>query len=83
MADDPLAAAQELAADIASRSPDAIRAAKRLYDAAWAGLPAAEALELETELQARLMGSPNQLAAVTAGLTGEPGAFSDPATQPA
>ena len=78
LADDPLAAAQALAAEIARRSPDAIRAAKRLYDRAWAGMPTAEALVLETELQTALMGSPNQLAAVTAALTGEPAAFTDP-----
>ena len=30
VADDPLAAARELAAEIAARSPDAVRAAKRL-----------------------------------------------------
>ena len=35
VADDPLAAARELAAEIAGRSPDAVRAAKRLYDEAW------------------------------------------------
>ena len=79
VADDPRAAAQALAADIASRSPEAIRAAKRLYDAAWAGgLPVPDALLLETELQVGLMGAPNQLAAVTAGMTGEPGVFTDP-----
>ena len=80
VAADPLAAAQELAADIASRSPDAIRAAKQLYDRSWAGMPAREALELETELQMGLMGTPNQIAAVTAAMTGEPGAYSDPGT---
>ena len=78
LADDPLAAARTLAAEIAGRSPDAIRAAKLLYDRAWAGLPAAEALRLETELQVGLMGAPNQIAAVTAAMTGEPGAFTDP-----
>lgn len=79
VADDPLAAAQALAADIAGRSPDAIRAAKQLYDRAWGGMDAAEALLLETELQVGLMGSPNQITAVTAAMTGEPGAFTDPA----
>ena len=78
LADDPLAAARTLAAEIAGRSPDAIRAAKLLYDRAWADLPAAEALRLETELQVGLMGAPNQIAAVTAAMTGEPGAFTDP-----
>jgi enoyl-CoA hydratase/carnithine racemase len=76
---DPLAAAQELAGDIASRSPEAIRATKRLYDAAWAGgLSAADGLLLETNLQIGLMGSPNQIAAVTAGMRRQPAEFTDP-----
>jgi enoyl-CoA hydratase/carnithine racemase len=75
---DPLRAARELAAEIAGRSPDAVRAAKKLYDTMWNG-PADEALALETELQVALMGSPNQIAAVTAGMTKQPGAFTDPA----
>ncbi len=77
-ADDPFVAAQALAADIAGRSPDAVRAAKHLYDTAWSGMAPADALRLETELQAGLMGSPNQIAAVSAAMTGEPGAFADP-----
>jgi enoyl-CoA hydratase/carnithine racemase len=77
VADDPLAAARELAADIAARSPDAVRAAKRLFDESWTG-PATETLALEAELQLGLIGSPNQLAAVTAGLTNEPARFVDP-----
>ena len=78
VADDPLAAAQALAAEIAGRSPDAVRAAKQLYDTAWNG-PAEEGLLLETELQVGLLGSPNQMAAVTAGFTKQPGEFTDPA----
>ncbi len=78
VADDPLAAAQALAADVAGRSPDAIRAAKRLYDRTWAGAAPAEALRLETELQTGLMGSANQIAAVTAALSGQPARFTDP-----
>jgi enoyl-CoA hydratase/carnithine racemase len=74
---DPLAAAQELAAEIAGRSPDAVRGAKRLLDHAW-NRPPAEGLALEAEIQRRLIGSPNQLAAVTAGLTKQPGQFTDP-----
>jgi enoyl-CoA hydratase/carnithine racemase len=76
-ADDPLAAAQELAAEIAGRSPDAVRAAKKLYEETW---PAAtgNALALETELQIGLMGSPNQLEAVRSGFAKEPGNFTDP-----
>lgn len=78
VAADPLAAARELAGEIAARSPDAVRAAKRLYEQSWPA-PAPGALELETELQQALIGSPNQLEAVRAGLAREPAAFADPA----
>ena len=77
VAADPLAAAQELAAEIAGRSPDAVRAAKRLYEETWPR-PAENALELETELQRSLMGSPNQLEAVRSGMAKEPASFADP-----
>jgi enoyl-CoA hydratase/carnithine racemase len=77
LADDPLAAARALAAEIAARSPDAVRAAKRLYDESWTdGAP--QTLALEAELQVGLIGSPNQLAAVTAGFAKEPAQFVDP-----
>jgi enoyl-CoA hydratase/carnithine racemase len=81
LAEDPLAAARELAAQIASRSPEAVRGAKRLFDEAWTR-PAEETLALEAELQASLIGSPNQLAAVTAGMTRQPAEFTDPAVAP-
>ncbi|MGB3098737.1 MAG: crotonase/enoyl-CoA hydratase family protein, partial [Solirubrobacterales bacterium] len=77
VAEDPLAAARELAAEIATRSPDAIRRDKRLFERSW-NASAAEALALEEELQRELLGSPNQLAAVQAALSGEPPAFADP-----
>jgi enoyl-CoA hydratase/carnithine racemase len=77
VADDPLGAARELAAEIAGRSPDAVRAAKRLFDTSWTG-GAQETLALEAELQRGLIGSPNQLAAVTAGFTKQPAEFVDP-----
>src|SRR3954470_10278668 len=76
VADDPLAAARELAAKIAGRSPDAVRAAKRLYDTIW-NAPVEEGLLLETELQRNLIGSPNQMAAVTAGMTKQAPEFAD------
>jgi enoyl-CoA hydratase/carnithine racemase len=75
--DDPLAAAQSLAAQVASRSPDAIRAAKRLYDEAWTG-DREETLSLEASSQRSLIGSQNQIAAVTAGMTKQPAEFVDP-----
>lgn len=77
LADDPLAAARELADEIAGRSPDAVRGAKRLFNDAW-GRPAEETLRLEAEIQLRLIGSPNQLAAISAGMTQQPPSFVDP-----
>jgi enoyl-CoA hydratase/carnithine racemase len=77
--DDPLASALALAEEIAQKSPDAVRAAKRLYDETWASDDAAAALKRESELQTGLIGTPNQLAAVVAGMSGEPPVFVDPA----
>lgn len=77
--DDPLASALALAEEIAGKSPDAVRAAKRLYDTTWVGDDAAAALALESELQSGLIGKPNQIAAVMAGMSGEKPVFSDPA----
>jgi enoyl-CoA hydratase/carnithine racemase len=74
--DDPLPAAREMAAEIATRSPDAIRRGKQLLEQA-PGLPAAEALALEERLQRELLGSPNQLEAVRAALSGENARFED------
>jgi enoyl-CoA hydratase/carnithine racemase len=75
---DPLAAARALAAEIASKSPSAIQAAKRLYDETWTSDDGAAALVLETELQVALIGAPNQLASITAAFTKQPGVFEDP-----
>jgi enoyl-CoA hydratase/carnithine racemase len=76
--DDPLASALALADEIAQKSPDAVRAAKRLYDETWVSADAAAALRRESELQAGLIGKPNQLAAVVAGMSGEQPVFVDP-----
>ena len=64
---DPLAAARELAVEIAARSPDAIRAAKYLFNRS-AELNDADGLALETSLQMSLIGQKNQLEAVRAGM---------------
>jgi enoyl-CoA hydratase/carnithine racemase len=77
LADDPLAAARALAAEIAERSPDAVRAMKRLFDESWTG-SREETLRLEADLQLTLIGTPNQLEAVRAGMTREPAEFTDP-----
>src|SRR5690606_4634728 len=77
LAHDPQASAHELAREIAARSPDAIRRAKRLWNEA--GARDERALELEAALQRELLGTPNQIAAVQAALANEPARFSDPA----
>ncbi|MDY6808537.1 MAG: crotonase/enoyl-CoA hydratase family protein [Actinomycetota bacterium] len=76
--DDPLAAALDLAHDIAAKSPHAIQAAKKLYDQTWSGADPAAALMLESELQVGLMGSPNQLEAVHAGMARRDPSYADP-----
>jgi enoyl-CoA hydratase/carnithine racemase len=74
---DPLNAARQLAAEIASRSPEAVRGAKRLFDEGWTQ-PAEESLALEAQIQLSLVGSPNQVAAVSAGVMKQPAEFADP-----
>lgn len=66
VADDPYAAAHELAREIAGKSPEAIRAAKRLLNASGT-VPVAEQFAAEREEIGRLIGSPNQVEAVMAG----------------
>lgn len=78
-AEDPLSAALALADEIAQKSPDAVRAAKRLYDETWASNDPAAALMRESVLQTGLIGKPNQIAAVQAGISGEKPVFVDPA----
>ncbi|MEK7688162.1 MAG: enoyl-CoA hydratase-related protein, partial [Pseudomonadota bacterium] len=65
--DDPLKAAFETAREIASKSPDAMRANKRLLNAAVA-TDAASGLMMESVEQQRLIGSPNQLEAIMSNL---------------
>ena len=77
VAQDPLAQALGLAEEIAAKSPDAVRGAKRLFDEAWTGT-AAETLSLEAQIQLGLVGSANQLVAVSAGLAKAPAEFIDP-----
>ncbi|MFW0785260.1 crotonase/enoyl-CoA hydratase family protein [Gordonia sp. CPCC 206044] len=78
VSDDPLATAVELAREIAAKSPHAVQAAKRLYDETWTSSDPASALLLESELQVGLMGSANQIEAVTAGMAKRAPAFADP-----
>jgi enoyl-CoA hydratase/carnithine racemase len=78
---EPLRSARELAAEIALRSPDAVQGAKRLLDQSWNAPPRA-GLALEAEIQRGLIGSPNQIAAVTAGLARQPPRFVDREVEP-
>lgn len=81
VSEDPLSSARDLADEIAGKSPDAVRGAKRLIQQSWIATPQ-EGLALEAEIQRGLIGSPNQIAAVTAGLTKQPAEFADPAPEP-
>lgn len=77
VAEDPLAAAMELAREIASKSPDAIRSGKRLLEEAWHA-DERTGLELETKLQVELIGSDNQLEAIHANFEKRAPDFKDP-----
>jgi enoyl-CoA hydratase/carnithine racemase len=72
--DDPVAAALELARQIAASAPSAIRAAKRLC-LETADLDTAAALERETALQLPLLGSAEQQEAVMATMQKRPARF--------
>ncbi len=74
--DDPLAAARSTAKEIAARNPPAVRAIKRLLNTAKDD-DAAAILLAELKEQAALIGSPNQIEAVRAGMEGRPGRFAD------
>jgi len=74
----PREEALELAAEIASRSPDAVRAAKRLLDAAVVS-GVEEGLRLEEKIQGSLIGRPNQVEAALANIERRPPRFRDPA----
>ena len=73
---DPLAAARSTAKEIAARNPEAVRAIKRLLNSA-KDADAATILLAESKEQAALLGSPNQIEAVRAGMEGRPGRFVD------
>lgn len=77
LADDPRAAALELAAEIAGKNPAAIRHAKALLNAAGTR-PLAEAFIDETERMMEVIGSPNQIEAVASYFEKRPPVFVDP-----
>lgn len=73
--DDPRAAALELAREIAGKSPDAIRAAKRMLNNL--SVDPGPALLAESVEQQKLIGSPNQTEAVRANLEKRAPIFAD------
>lgn len=73
---DPRAAALAAARDIAAKNPAAIRAAKRLLNAAPVVSPA-EGLMMESVEQQAILGSPNQVEAIAANMEKRPPRFAD------
>jgi enoyl-CoA hydratase/carnithine racemase len=73
----PFDEAMALAREIAAKSPNAVRAAKKLLNAS--GLVSLEeGLRMEEELQRTLIGNPNQVEAVQANLQKRSPNFTDP-----
>lgn len=68
LSDDPLAAATKLAGTIASKSPSAIRAAKRLIEVAESGAGEDAVLVAESREQADLIGKPHQMEVIAANM---------------
>jgi enoyl-CoA hydratase/carnithine racemase len=66
-----------LAKEIASKNPDAVRAAKKLLNKVWHG-DSSRGLLLESELEMTLIGTPNQLEAVSANFAKRTPIFKDP-----
>lgn len=73
----PLEEAMAVAAEVAARSPDAIRFSKELISRAWEMAPD-DALRLEAELQSRVLAGPNQREAARANLEKRAPEFIDP-----
>ena len=74
---DPRAEALALAREIAGKNPDAIRAGKRLLNLAQGDAPMDQIFLEETREQVALIGSKNQVEAVTANLQKRDPAFAD------
>jgi len=74
--EDPLAAARETARHIAAKSPDAIRAMKRMFNEC-RDLDETRSLALEAALQAGVLKGANQKEAVVANMAGREPDFAD------
>ena len=77
LSETPLEAAMEIAMEIASKSPDAIRANKQLFNQT-RELDTAAGFKLEERLQGGLIGNSNQVEAVRANLQKREPKFKDP-----
>ena len=73
----PIQRAFALAKEIASKSPDAVRAGKKLLEQTWHA-DERFGLELEETLQRQLIGTSNQIEAITANFENRAPNFSDP-----
>jgi enoyl-CoA hydratase/carnithine racemase len=77
ISDDPRGEALDLASELAARSPDAIRAAKRLLNQSGLVSQGQQFIDESHEMGA-LIGSPNQVEAVAAYFEKRPPVFTDP-----
>ena len=73
---DPRARAMQIAKEIANRNPQAIRAAKDIFNRV-PDLTVDEILMVESEEQEKIMRTPNQIEAVMAGMEKRAAKFSD------
>jgi enoyl-CoA hydratase/carnithine racemase len=76
LSNDPVADALAVAREIAGRSPDAVRGAKRLINRL-SNAGAAEHFAAEREIIFKLIGSPNQVEAITANFENRAPVFTD------
>ena len=77
LCDNPLTEALKMAHEITQKSPDAIIAGKHLIETAWRST-LEEGLKLEEELQKSLLGSLNQIEAMTANFKKRAPNFQNP-----
>ncbi|CAA0093160.1 2,3-dehydroadipyl-CoA hydratase [Zhongshania aliphaticivorans] len=76
LSDTPFEDAYKIAEEIASKNPDAVCAAKRLYNDSWHG-DDRKGLQMEEKLQGELMMSENQIESVRAGMEKRAANFKD------
>jgi enoyl-CoA hydratase/carnithine racemase len=76
LSDAPRETAMELAHEIAARNPNGVRGAKALFNRMFLA-DAAGQLAMEREVIASLIGTPNQVEAITANLQNRPAVFAD------